>query len=336
MSDAISAATKRASACSSSTSTTRTGSPSPSSEKSRFGLRSVFSSIRRVRRAKDRVGRAVVLLERDDLRSREVRLELDDVADVGAAERVDRLILVADGAHVPVLAAQQLQQAVLRVVRVLVLVDEDVAERLPPALERLREALEDLHREHEDVVEVDGVRGMEAALVELVRLGDGLVPERRDASRVLLRRHELVLRTRDLRVDAARREALRVLAELLEARLDEPHLVLAVVDRERRAVAESFGLSPQHPPAGGVEREDPDRARGLAEHPLETLAHLARRLVRERDREDLVGFTPHARIRCATRYVSTRVFPEPAPATTSSGPSVARTASRWASLRSAR
>ena len=96
-------------------------------------------------------------------------------------EAVDRLVLVSHCAHVPVLAAQELQEAVLRVVRVLVLVDEDVAERLPPALERLGEALEDLHREHEDVVEVDGVRGVEAALVQLVRLGDGLVPERRDA-----------------------------------------------------------------------------------------------------------------------------------------------------------
>ena len=80
------------------------------------------------------------------------------------------------------LAAEELEEPVLRVVRVLVLVDEDVAERLAPALERLREALEDLHREHEQVVEVDGVRGVEAALVELVRLRDRLVPERRDAA----------------------------------------------------------------------------------------------------------------------------------------------------------
>src|SRR5262245_23005903 len=42
------------------------------------------------------------------------------------------------------------------------------------------------------------------------------------------------------------------------------------------------------------------------------------------------GSAPTALIRCATRWVSTRVFPEPAPAMTSSGPSVERTASRWA------
>src|SRR5919204_3421692 len=48
------------------------------------------------------------------------------------------------------------------------------------------------------------------------------------------------------------------------------------------------------------------------------------------------GFAPHAEIRCATRYVRTRVLPEPAPATTSSGPSVVSTASRWAGFSSSR
>ena len=54
------------------------------------------------------------------------------------------------------------------------------------------------------------------------------------------------------------------------------------------AVPEPLGLPPEDAPAGGVEGEDPDRARRAAEHPLEALAHLPRRLVRERDREDLV------------------------------------------------
>ena len=134
-----------------------------------------------VRGAEDGVRGAVVLLERDELRAREVALELEDVADVGAAERVDRLVRVADGADVPVLAAEQLEQPVLRVVRVLVLVDEDVAERLLPALAGFREALQHLDREHEQVVEVHRVRPEHSPLVERVDVGDGLVVERLDA-----------------------------------------------------------------------------------------------------------------------------------------------------------
>src|SRR5271165_966938 len=46
------------------------------------------------------------------------------------------------------------------------------------------------------------------------------------------------------------------------------------------------------------------------------------------------GCTRRARTRWATRRVMTRVFPDPAPASTSSGPSGASTASRWGGLRS--
>ena len=48
------------------------------------------------------------------------------------------------------------------------------------------------------------------------------------------------------------------------------------------------------------------------------------------------GETPRSRTRCAMRYVSTRVLPEPAPASTSKGPSTLVAASRCAGLRSSR
>ena len=129
----------------------------------------------------------------------------------------------------------------------------------------------------------------EALLVALVDLGDGLVVERRDAAHVLVRADQLVLRVRDLAVDAAGREPLRVDAEILEAGPHDPHLVGLVVDREAGGVAEPLRLPAQHAATGCVEGEDPRGACEAAEHALEPLPHLARGLVRERDREDLVG-----------------------------------------------
>ena len=96
-------------------------------------------------------------------------------------KRVDRLVRVADGADVPVLAGEQLQQPVLRVVRVLVLVDEDVAERLRQRSRASGKRSQHLDRQHQQVVEVDRVRGEQPALVEVVDVGDGLVVEARDA-----------------------------------------------------------------------------------------------------------------------------------------------------------
>src|SRR5258708_14674312 len=54
-------------------------------------------------------GRAVVLLEADDLRAREVALEAQDVADLGAAPGIDRLVVVADAAEVAVALREQAQ-----------------------------------------------------------------------------------------------------------------------------------------------------------------------------------------------------------------------------------
>src|SRR5687768_407449 len=48
----------------------------------------------------DRLRRAIVLFEPDDLRSREVNLEVEDVADVRATPLVDRLVFVANHGNV--------------------------------------------------------------------------------------------------------------------------------------------------------------------------------------------------------------------------------------------
>src|SRR5206468_6651003 len=60
-------------------------------------LRLTLSVVRddAVRRLEDRVRRAVVLLEGDRLRAREVALELHDVPDVGAPERVNGLVRIS-------------------------------------------------------------------------------------------------------------------------------------------------------------------------------------------------------------------------------------------------
>ncbi len=73
---------------------------------------------------------AVVLLELHGVRRRVVLLELKDVAQVGAAPRVDGLVIVAHHHDVLVPLGQKPRDGVLGVVRVLVLVHHDVAEAL--------------------------------------------------------------------------------------------------------------------------------------------------------------------------------------------------------------
>ena len=84
-----------------------------------------------------------------------VVLEVEDVAQVGAAPLVDRLVGVADDAQVAVHADQLLDQQVLRPVGVLVLVDHREAEAPRVALAHRRHAVEQLDRLEQQVVEVE-------------------------------------------------------------------------------------------------------------------------------------------------------------------------------------
>ncbi len=186
------------------------------------------------------------------------------------------------------LGGEQLQQPVLGVVGVLVLVHEHVAKGLLPALQRLGEALEYLHGQVEQVVEIERVRCKEAVLVQLVHLGDRGVVEGGDAGSKLLRADEAILGVGDLGVDAARRKALGIALELLQAQPDQTDLVGLVVDREGRAVAEARDLRAQDAPAGGVEGHDPGSIRRGPEQRDEPRAHLGRGTVGEGDGNDLV------------------------------------------------
>ena len=123
----------------------------------------------------DRLGRAVVLLEQDGLRVGKVAFELEDVADVGAAERVDGLKIVADDGQVAGLPGEQLQQPVLGAVRVLVLVDEHPAEDPAVLLADVVEELEQVDGADEQVVEVHRARLDHPPLVEPVGVGDRLL-----------------------------------------------------------------------------------------------------------------------------------------------------------------
>ena len=243
----------------------------------------------RVGGREDRLGRAIVLLELDHLRFREVGLEVEDVADVGGPEAVDRLVLVADHHQVAVLLGEQLQHPVLGVVGVLVLVDEDVTEGAPPALADVLEELQHVDRADQQVVEVHRVGLEHPLLVEREDFGDDLLEAADHHFAVAGGVDQLVLGAGDLPLDGARRVAFRVDPELGQAAFDHPQRVALVVDREALGVAEPLGVDAQHPRAGGVEGGHPHRPHRAADQVADPLAHLGRRLVGEGDREDLPG-----------------------------------------------
>ncbi len=159
----------------------------------------------------------------------------------------------------------------------------------PVVLRDVGEGLEQVHRRHDDVVEVERVGLAQPPLVEEVRLGELLLHRVGGLVGVGLLVDQLVLEVADLRGEGLRRVLLRVQVEVAADQGHQPLRVGRVVDRERRGEAEQLGLAAQDPHAGAVEGGHPHRPGARADQLLDALAHLAGRLVGEGDRQDLAG-----------------------------------------------
>ena len=104
------------------------------------------------------LGRAIILLQADDLGVGIILLEIEDVLDVRAAPGVDGLVGIADHADVAMPHRQRVGEDVLGVIGVLIFVDQDVLE----ALLQLGQDVRDdrgiaRHGAQQQIVEIQGV-----------------------------------------------------------------------------------------------------------------------------------------------------------------------------------
>ena len=213
-----------------------------------------------------------------------VALEVEDRADRGPAEAVDRLVVVPDDRQIRRAGGEPLQQHVLRTIDVLVLVDEHVDVALAIAVPRLLVCREHADHAENQSTEVEGAGPQEEFLVadrrahhrvaarvgpDVERLGRVLAAVEEGAQR--LRRHLLLAHVGVGESPAAQGEAVGI-----------------VVDREGGGQADTRRLAAQPASADRVEGSHGESTRPLAEQPLESLAHFPRGLVGEGDREDLL------------------------------------------------
>src|ERR1700682_34348 len=209
--------------------TMRTGSPPPHPVKSVLPLRAmVFASP---------AGGAVVLPELHDGRAGKVLLEVQDVVDVGPAEAVDRLVLVTNGHDVAPPASEQLHELVLGVVRVLVLVDEQVLETLVKLFADVGMLFEQPDVLADEVVEIHGVEFAKALLVQPVNLGNAGSEEVGVVALIFDAPDQLILRAGDAVEDGGWGEGLVAHVELAHAASHQRELIGRVIDDERFRVS---------------------------------------------------------------------------------------------------
>ena len=145
---------------------------------------------------------------------------------------------------------------------------------------------EQADRQEQEIVEVDGRRLVEPALVLGVDAREPRLVRADGLGRQLVGEDEVVLERGDARVELTGREPLRIEIEIAADPVDETDGVGLVVDRELRPVPEQRGLAAQDARARGVERGDPHPPGDAADQRRDAVLHLGRGLVGEGDRQD--------------------------------------------------
>ncbi len=240
----------------------------------------------RVGRAQDTACAAVILFQLDNAQFRVILPEAFDIGGVGAAPGVDRLVVIAHAGERAARPGQQFQQRILRGVGVLVFVHQQIAQALAPGIAQGFVLLQQLHRQPDQVIEIDRVERRQTLLVLAVDIGRLAFARALRQLGGALGREAVGLGARDQIAD---RGNVRATASARHQILDQRTCIIAVEDRKTA------------PQPGGIvfdlQELQPERMEGAdrqtlsidpAQQRIRALAHLACRLVGKGDRGDLL------------------------------------------------
>ena len=174
-------------------------------------------------------------------------------------------------------------------VRVLILVDQNIAELLLIVCTNILKSFQKLDGLEDDVVKVQSVRLLETLLVLGVDERDLLHPVVAGEGRRALEFRRLLPLVLGLGDDAQHQTRCKDLFVQTHVAQDVLHHALGVarvVDRKAPVKAQLLDVAPENAAAGRVEGHGPHVQRFRAQHPRQTLLQLVRGLVGERDGDD--------------------------------------------------
>ena len=249
----------------------------------------------RVGRLDDGPRRTVVLFELEDPGRRIVALEIENVLDLGAAERVDALRVVSDHAHAVVKLRQAAYDDVLRIVGVLILVHEHIPELLLVAGQHVLAVTQQYVGLQQQVVEIHRSVLLAALAIDVVYVAElrylllTVLGTVRRIGEIGSGRNQAVLGIGDARgygiglVLVVRQ--VHVANDGLQQVLD----VRRLIDGERLGKTYAVGIFAQYAGKYRVERSHAYVAALRADHALDALAHLLGGLVGKGQRKYVEG-----------------------------------------------
>ena len=216
----------------------------------------------------DRLGRAIVAVERDDLgRRAELAGEIEDVAHGRGAEGIDRLGVVADDGQAAAARLQRQQDRGLKAIGVLIFVDQDMIEAAADIVGKQRIA-DGLRPVEQQVVVIENVLrllGLDIGGEQLAQLRAPAGAPREEAAEHLVERQFGIDGAGvDRKAGALGREPAFRLgeAELVPDEVHQVGAVLAVMDGEGGIEPDLLGIVAQQPRADAVKGAGPGQRIG--------------------------------------------------------------------------
>ena len=227
-------------------------------------------------------GGTVILFQPHHNGARKILFKPQDIAHLGPAPAIDRLVVIAHAADVLMRLRQKPQPKVLADVGVLILVHQNVAEPALILFQHIGVFLEDHHAMQQKIAKIGGVQSAQTFLILLIKLGPAVVEGRSLGRGHTIRRQRAVLPAVDDPGQKPRGPALFVDIGRRNQLFQQAQLVVGVQNGEVRLQPHQFRMPPQDLHRQRVERAHPRHALGhIAQHPAHPQAHLARGLVGE-------------------------------------------------------
>ena len=240
-------------------------------------------------RLEDVAAGTVILLQFEYPATGIIPLKLQDVADIGATPAVDGLVVIPDHADVVITIGQLMDNLILHPVGVLVFVDQDVAKSLLVKLQPLRCNLEQLQRLDQQIIKIERVILFELLLVMGIDFMDLLVQVAGVQFGKFVRILVVVLGVGDPFAHQLRFQLFEIVTQLQHDRLDQPELIVGVIDDKVTVIAKQLDLTTQNLGEYGMESADPEVCGGGTDQLVYPLFHLSGRFIGEGQGENLPG-----------------------------------------------
>ena len=236
------------------------------------------------------LGRTIILFQANHLCIRENFLKSQNISDVGAAELVNRLVVISHHAEITVFICQKADKLKLGGIGILILIHHNILKPVLEIFQYIRAGAEKLHCFHNQIIKIQSIVLFQFFLVFLVSQGNlplGKIGHHVDF--VLLRADELVLGRRNRSQNCSFLVHLGINIQALANIFHQRFLVIGIINRKIGVVSQTVNKPAQHSHTTGVKRGNPDAFRAKSHNLIHTFPHFSCCLVGKGNGHNIPG-----------------------------------------------